>query len=127
MKDNDSSNQIFKECPLCSRIWVFREDFLKDPSIKLKGYKADFENLEMGLFFFNHNSKLCKTTLTIETGQFIDLYHGRIYPDRKTGEDECQGYCLHINELKQCPLNCECAYIREIIQLIGNDPNIDNW
>ena len=126
MTNNRRSNHNFKEFPLCAQIWVVREDFLKDPSIKLTGYKVDFENLESGLFFFNHNYRLCKTTLAIETGKFIDLYDNNIYPERKTGRDECLGYCLHKYELRQCPEKCECAYIREIVQLIKNDPNIDN-
>jgi hypothetical protein len=45
--------------------------------------------------------------------------------ERKTGTEECPGYCLHQDELQPCPARCECAYVREIIQIIRNWPKRD--
>ena len=43
----------FKKCPCCFTIWDSKDDFLSDSSLELNGYKADFQKLEYGLFFFH--------------------------------------------------------------------------
>ena len=35
---------------------------------------------------------------------------------------ECPEFCLHKSELRPCPAKCECAYVREIIQVIKDWP-----
>lgn len=50
-----------------------------------------------------------------------------MYEVRKAGTDECPGYCLHEDELKPCDAECECAYAREIVQLVKawpKDPGV---
>lgn len=90
-------------------------DFLNDPGLKPIGYQANFEALTAGIFLFNHD---CYGTLAIPAGEFGDLYAGPIFKERATGSRECPGYCLHEDELAPCPARCECAYVREILQLI---------
>lgn len=109
------SCDIFKVCPKCSFEWKTRDHFLGDPRIELIGYQVDFRELAAGLFLFNH---ICKGTLAIKAKDFEDLYSGPIFRVRATGTDECPGYCLHKKELKPCPAQCECSYVRDIIQII---------
>ncbi|MCF8067547.1 MAG: hypothetical protein K9L30_03065 [Desulfobacterales bacterium] len=45
-----TENEKFKVYPMCSKEWETRDQFLDDQSLKLNGYKADFEKLEWGLF-----------------------------------------------------------------------------
>lgn len=92
---------------------------MEDPSPKFVGYQVNFDCLEEGLFLFNHD---CDTTLAIRTGIFKDLYHGPIFSERLTNTDECPQYCLHKSELRPCTAKCECAYVREIIQIIKDWP-----
>lgn len=107
----------FKQCTCCNSDWKTRDDFLADPGIELIGYQVSFDELLLGLLLFNHT---CGTTMAIPVNKLRDLYTGSIYQTRKTGTDECPGYCLRQNELKACPAQCECAWIRELIQIISN-------
>lgn len=103
---------------MCQKKWQTRGDFLTDQSLELNGYQVDFEKLEYGLFYFTHQVSECRSTLAIQTHQFLDLYEGEKYSERRTEEEDCPGYCLERNELERCEALCECAFVREIIQII---------
>lgn len=79
------------------------------------GYQVHFEKLTAGLFLFEH---ICGTSLAIHAHEFQDLYNGPIFTERLTGTEECPGYCLHENDLRPCLAKCECAYVREVVQVI---------
>ncbi len=106
---------MFKICKKCGQEWKTRKQFLSDSDICLIGYQSHFDELELGILLFNH---ACKTTLSIYAKFFKDLYDGEIFPQRKTGTDECPGFCLKKSNLSPCPQKCECAYIRDILQII---------
>ena len=113
-----TQEELFKICPMCFTEWKNRDDFLDDSSLELNGYKADFEKLEWGLFYFTHNKEGCFSTMAVETKLFLDLYAGKKYTERRTGEEECPGYCLDEKQLSRCDAFCECAFNREVIQVI---------
>lgn len=101
---------------MCGRRWQTRKNFLEDPATDMIGYQVNFEQLYLGFFLFNHLE--CGTTIGIPAGKFKDLYDGPIFSERLTGTKECQEYCLHENQLDPCPTKCECAYVREIMQVV---------
>jgi hypothetical protein len=105
----------FKQCPNCGYRWNTRDEFLMDKSLEIIGYQANFKKLTAGLFYFNHS---CRGTLALQAFLFGDLYEGPMFTERATGGDTCPGHCLHREELSPCPAECECAFVREIIQLI---------
>lgn len=109
----------FKICSQCGFVWPGRTSFLSDPALCLVGYQVHFEELTAGLILFNHS---CGTTLSVQTKEFQDLYSGPMFTERLTGTEECQGFCVHENELRPCPAKCECAYVREVLQVISNWP-----
>jgi len=111
----------FKTCPHCGKIWPNREVFLADPRLEVIGYQVDFEAIESGLFLFNHHD--CKTTLAVHAGSFKDLHHAPFFSERKTGSESCPGYCLRLEELKPCPAECACAWVRDVLQIIRQAPN----
>jgi hypothetical protein len=110
---------MFKTCPKCGFKWLTRDQWLRDPALKLIGYQVNFKALKTGILLFNHT---CRTTLALQALDFEDLYTGQIFIERATGSDECPGHCLHQDDLRPCPARCECAYIRHILQLIRNWP-----
>ncbi len=112
---------MFKKCNTCKHIWETRRDFIDDENIVLIGYQANFMNLEAGHLYFNHN---CKNTIVLSTDQFTDLYNGPIFSESKTGTDECPQFCLRKEELKRCTNECECAYVRDIIQMFDRVEHI---
>ena len=105
----------FKTCSKCGFAWPTREAFLDDPDLELIGYQVNFEELALGYFLFNHS---CKDTLSLPAGDFMNLYKGHVFKERATGSDQCPGYCLHQDVLDPCPAHCECAFVREILQII---------
>jgi hypothetical protein len=99
-----------------------RSDFLGDPHIRLTGYQCHFEKLTLGLFLFTHS---CGGTLSLPAEKFLDLHRGPIYQQRLTGTKDCPGYCLRDCELRPCPNACECAYIRNILDILNNFEKLD--
>ena len=112
----------FKTCGACGGEWENRNAFLSDPQLEVAGYQANFQQLEMGLFLFSHMAPDCGTTLAVRSGEFTDLYHGTIWQERRTGAADCPGYCLHKTELRACAAKCECAYVREVIEIVRTWP-----
>ena len=109
----------FKHCPACGHRWPTRNDLLSDPEVELVGYQPNFKALASGIILFNHS---CKGTLGIFAVDFEDLYDGPIFQERQTDSPNCSGHCLHQGNLKPCLQQCECAYIREIIQTLKTWP-----
>ena len=107
--------ELFKTCPNCNKGWETRSDFIYDPEIEIIGYQVHFKNLDKGFFLFNHS---CKGTMSIQVDAFSEMYNGPIFKNRLTGTDQCSEYCLHESNLKPCPEECECSYVREVIQII---------
>ena len=114
---------VFKQCAVCKKIWLSRDDLPRDPEVHIIGYQAHFEDLKLGLFLFNHS---CNGTFAIAAEEFIDMYQGPVFDKKLTNTAECPGYCRHQKSLEPCPLQCECAYIREIIQLPKKHPVVSH-
>ena len=119
MNINSEKKLKFKICPTCGTEWNSREEFLSDPDIDLVGYQVHFDELTAGLFLFNHS---CKTTMSILAATFVSLYNGPIFSERATSTDSCEELCLRDDELGPCHAECECAYVREILQIIKKWP-----
>jgi len=115
-----SADNIFKTCTMCKKQWKDREGFLNDPLLETIGYQADIEDLEYGLFLFNHNEKNCGSTIAIRVHKFKDLYNGPVYSQCLLGSEECHELCLHKNNLEPCPAKCECSYVRDLLQTVKN-------
>lgn len=112
------SVQDFKKCPNCLEVWSTQEKFVDDGLLEIIGYKANFEKLEEGLFFFTHKKQDCFSTMAIEVKEFLNLYTGPIYPERKAESEECPRYCLDKYQLDRCTALCDCAFVREIVQIL---------
>ncbi|MEE4252948.1 MAG: hypothetical protein V2I50_02785 [Desulfuromusa sp.] len=111
-------NNIFKTCPCCEFTWTSREEFLADPNLDLNGYQVNFKRLEGGMFLFTHNVEACRSTMTIMMEAFRDLYSGETYTENKANSEECPRYCLDERQLSRCDALCECAFAREILQIV---------
>ena len=109
----------YKQCNMCGFLWPTRDSLLSDADIQIIGYQVRFEHLLTGIFLFNHS---CGTTLAFEASHFEDLYDGPMFAEPLTGTDACPGHCLYEKDLQPCPAECECAYVRVIIQVVKNWP-----
>jgi hypothetical protein len=115
-----NEKQLFKRCPVCGQQWLSRDDFLSDPSIRLLGYQVNFDALTLGAVLFNHET--CLDTLGVMVADFADLQSGPIFREMKNGTEECPGYCLHECNLSRCPVQCECAWVREVLHRLSRWP-----
>jgi len=119
MQIHTTTKNLFKICPCCKKKWESRSDFLDDPDIIPVGYQVHFKELTAGFFLFNHS---CKTTMSVQVVDFIDLYDGPVFSVRATGSESCPELCLRKDDLESCYAECECAYVREILQIIRKWP-----
>lgn len=109
---------MFKICPMCATEWLGRDEFIDDQSLEINGYGVDFKKLERSLFYFTHKKDGCFSTMALEAKDFLSLYSGKKYTERRTGEEDSPGYCLEKEQLNRCDALCECAFNRGIIQTI---------
>jgi hypothetical protein len=112
----------FVRCSGCGMEWLGRDSFIADEEIVLIGYQANFTALEKGLFLFTHT---CQATLPVAVQAFADMFAGPIFGVRQLESEACAGYCLHRNALQACPNECECAYVRDILQQLGG-PSLED-
>jgi hypothetical protein len=112
------SEPHFKTCSCCGTVWADREAFMSDGTLDVNGYKADFERLGEGLFFITHRRAGCGSTLSIPAKEFFDLYTGVRYTERRTLTEECPRYCLNEKQLDRCLVSCECAFVREVLNVL---------
>jgi len=110
----------FKICPTCKKKWETLGEFRDDPELELAGYQVAFEDLEGGLFYFNHHHKNCETTLAIPVGKFTVLTPLPIVTRRATKRALCPDTCVRQGAFEPCPVACECNWVREILQTIKN-------
>lgn len=111
-------NASFKVCPTCEYAWPDRDTFLADPCVITAGYQVNFVNLGAGFFLFNHDIPGCGTSFALEAGAFTDMHDGPIFERRRNGTDDCAGHCLHESDLDPCKEECECAYVRDVLQKV---------
>ena len=110
--------ELFKTCPNCKAAWNDRESFLADPLISLNGYQFNLKSVENGLFLFTHLSTNCRTTMAVPVSWFLDLYSGPRYPESRALSPECPRFCIDEKNLERCQAICECAFVREVMQVI---------
>lgn len=94
---------------------------MADSEVALCGYQPDFSDLEKGLFLFTHRRAGCGTTLALPVHVFSDLVQRPILSPRLTGQPGCPTHCLRMNDLEPCPALCECAYVRDVMQLLRKE------
>jgi hypothetical protein len=112
----------FLACSSCRHRWGDRQQFLGDPDVALVGYQVNFGELGAGHLLFNHLAQRCRSTISVRADKFSDLYEGPIFEERATGSNRCPGHCLRETVLDPCPGKCECAYVREVLQIVSEWP-----
>ena len=112
----------FKNCSNCQERWPSLEAFMRDPAIELVGYMPTFDDLQNGLFLFNHG---CGTTLACRVEHFQHLNNGPVYQENRRGGVDCPGYCQHKTDFSICPTKCSCAFVRDTLQIIKQWPKVE--
>ena len=109
----------FKTCPNCGVVWQTLNDFLVDPALEQGGYQINFLDLRGGLFYFTHAVEDCGTTMAVPVGQFTSLSKRNFLANRRIEEHEgCSSLCVRRGDLSPCPVECECVWVREVMQVI---------
>jgi len=109
------TSHLFKRCKVCKHEWQDRDSFILDPAIMLIGYQANPDNLNRGMYLFNHE---CGTTLAVHVEKFLDLYQGPKYSLSMSSNNGSPGYCCIENELSDCGLECSCVHFRKIMTIM---------
>jgi hypothetical protein len=112
--------ESFKICPTCSKSWKILKEFLSDPNLELSGYQVNFADLKGGLFYFNHLQENCGTTMAVSVKEFTELSPRPMLASRGQRPDCCPDFCVRQGALDPCLVECECVWVREIMQVIRN-------
>jgi hypothetical protein len=110
-----NSTEPFRTCT-CGVSWRTRAELVTDRTVEIIGYTPNFDALALGWFFFNHAN--CHTTFAMSARDFADMHSGPMFTQRKLGGPECPGYCVHRDNLKPCPAQCECAWVRDVVGML---------
>lgn len=108
----------FKSCTLCPATWADAEDFIRDRDLRVEGYLAAFSDPADGLILVTHCQQGCGTTLAIRAGALRHLYHGPQHTEHHAGQEDCRGLCLNREALQACDVDCDMAWVREIIRAL---------
>ncbi|MCM2323917.1 MAG: hypothetical protein NDJ90_11715 [Oligoflexia bacterium] len=117
----DPTSELFKKCTGCGQNWATRAVFLADSMVELVGYQARLDDIERGIFLFTHLRQGCKTTMGIRVLAFKDLHREKrrsSSSQAKNNTPECEGHCLHVDDLDRCTADCANAWIRELLQTL---------
>lgn len=106
------------KCRMCNTQWHTINSFINDPDLSFNGYQANFKELAAGLFLFTHRTEGCGSTMAVSAGHFFHLYDGPVFTEPKTGSEECPEHCFNQDDLGRCFAKCECAFVREIVDII---------
>ncbi len=115
--------KFLKSAPAVKIPGIPAKIFWETASSNFVGYQVNFSSLELGYLLFNHLT--CQSTIAVPAGLFKDLYDGPVFSERKTDSDQCPGYCNDREALDVCGAECECAYVREIMQIVREWPKGD--
>ena len=109
----------FKRCPKCGQEWPTRDDLLADSQLSFAGYQAFIHDGVLGLFLFNHEP--CATTLSISARHFADVRGRSVYEHRQLPPAQRPSYCLSTGRGRDCPPQCECGFVADVVALITGD------
>lgn len=105
-----------KSCAFCNALWDNIKQLVEDKSLDLNGYQASFRGPENGLIMLTHNVDGCNSTMAIRAGELKSLYQGQFFSEHRTEKPECPRKCLNPNDYEPCPVHCDMAWVREILQ-----------
>jgi len=106
----------FKRCPLCGAVWPDCRDFVTDLTLQVEGYQACLVGSDYGMILLTHRAEGCGTTLGVRTAHLKVLYDGPEWPERMTGLEPCRLFCLNWEILEECTVQCELAWVRQVLQ-----------
>lgn len=109
----------FKTCPNCKEVWNSLDEFLADPAIEQSGYQVNFVDLKKGFFYFTHTKAGCETTMAVPVEKFTSLSDRPfLAPRGRPPKQGCSNQCLRKGDIDPCPDECECVWVREVLQEI---------
>ena len=95
-------------CSRCGQRWSQLADLLRDPQIRVEGYRACWEDFTRGMYLFFHS---CGHTVEVPVSRFARAHHrGRSL----IGTHACPGFCYYENSLVGCSARCEGSGYRRI-------------
>lgn len=112
------SEQPYKTCPGCKKVWRTQIELVEDHSLLVNGYQASFEDSHAGLFFLTHDVPGCGSTLALVVSDFRSFYAGPHYSELNRGRETCRELCLDRNRLEFCDAECSMHWVREVLQYL---------
>ena len=128
----ESGALYFKTCLLCNTSWYTVDDFIRDPEVDIIGYQPHPAKTGAGLFIFGHRH--CNSSISVRLDALSELQvcltrdAESVYiigPDmiqESCSTATCFENCLRKTDSANGNLQCECSYVREVMQIIKHLP-----
>ena len=105
-------------CKMCGAKFTV-DDFFQNEELQPIGMQADEEDTEFSLFFFNHMTKNCGTTMAIPVTVFESRVEEPISKTRNAGSATCELHCTSIEDLSDCQQDCcNAPYRRLLLEML---------
>jgi len=108
----------FQLCGACKRTWASWHEFVADPAVRLLGLQSVAAGPDCNLLVFEHR---CGSSISLLARR---LRHLLPEPESEAplpllfGTDQCQGHCLHLEDLEACVARCRNVRDRALISLV---------
>ena len=113
------NSENYKKCKACDT-WLSLDEIVNDPKIQPIGM-AYLDNEEMEAFyFFYHDVEPCRSSFVIKVEEFQSYIDEEIPETTLLSNDLCDGYCVEIEELRDCEKICHYApYRRFLLKMLA--------
>jgi len=105
---------VVKRCPKCQAEFSLA-DFENDPDIEPVGMQFFGGPQRDNYFFFTHTCAHCGTTFIMPVTDLVPLVHEPIPDQTRTGEHDCGGHCMRVEDLSHCTAPCRYAPFRRLL------------
>ena len=104
----------YKKCKTCDT-WFSLEEIINDPDIKPIGMAYLEGEKPEAFYFFHHDVKHCGSSFLIKVDEFKSFITVDIPMINLMHSDQCDGYCVEIEEIRSCDKQCRYAPYRQFL------------
>ncbi len=112
--ETEVDQPVVKTCPKCGAEFTL-DDFLNDPDIEPIGMQFFGAAERDNYFFFAHVCAECGTTFLLPVAELMPLVNEPVPTLSRTGQHDCGGHCLRIEDLSHCSAPCRYAPFRRLL------------
>ena len=108
------TNKIIENCSGCGKSLTAHQ-LVNDPRFRVIGMAYKDNDQTEAYYFFQHDTPDCGTSLLIDVSNFTGYIPETIRAANDSGCGCGDGFCIHIDNLKDCGRECYLLPYRELL------------